>query len=120
MLRHVREEDLKASAEAFHPQDLDWFFEQWIHTTETLDYRLGEVTSTQAADRTWQTRVEVIREGGIWMPVELRVGSETRLLESRDRRQVVTVTTRERPAVIVLDPDEILLDVNPDNNRRSE
>jgi hypothetical protein len=119
MLRHVREEDFKASAEAFHPDDLDWFFEQWIHTTETLDYRLGEVTSSQAADGTWQTRVEVIREGGIWMPVELRVGGETRLLESRERRQIVTVTTRERPTVILLDPDEILLDVNPDNNRRS-
>ncbi len=118
-LRHVREEDLKASMEAVQPMDLDWFFQQWIHTTGTLDYRLGQVTSAQTADGSWQTRVEVIRTGEIWMPVDLRVGTETRRLDSRDRRQIVTVTTREKPSEVMLDPNVVLLDVDPSNNRRT-
>lgn len=117
-LRHVREQDLRASMEAFYPEPLNWFFDQWIHTTDTLDYRVGEVTSTPTADGGWETRVEVIREGEIWMPVDLRVGAETRRLESRDRRQVVTIESREQPTEVVLDPDEVLLDVDRSNNRR--
>jgi aminopeptidase N len=117
-LRHVREADLMASMEVVHAEDLDWFFQQWIHTTETLDYRLGEVSTAQSADGSWQTRVEVIREGGIYMPVDLRVGAETQRLDSREPRQVVTVNTRERPAEVALDPEQILLDIDPSNNAR--
>lgn len=117
-LSHVREQDVRTSMEAFHPQPLDWFFEQWIHTTDTLDYVVGEVTRTQTADGGWATRVEVIREGEAWMPVDLRVGAETQRLESRDRRQVVTIETIEQPAEVVLDPDDVLLDVDRSNNRR--
>jgi hypothetical protein len=116
-LRHVREQDLRASVEAFHPEPLDWFFRQWIHGTATLDYRLGAVTTTQAAGG-WQTRIEVIRAGEAWMPVDLRAGSVTRRLDSRERTQVVTLTTRERPAEVVLDPDQVLLDVDRSNDRR--
>lgn len=117
-LRHVREHDLRASMEAFHPEPLDWFFEQWLHTTGTLDYRVGDVTSTRDADDGWRTEVEVIREGEIRMPVDVQVGTETRRLESRERRQVVTIVTAERPAEVILDPDMILLDTDRTNNRR--
>ncbi|MGH7505948.1 MAG: M1 family aminopeptidase, partial [Longimicrobiales bacterium] len=117
-LQHVREADLIASMEAVHGQDLDWFFQQWIHTTDTLDYGLGAV-STRQVDGRWETTVEVIRGGDIWMPVELRVGDDVRRLESRDARQTVTVTTDQRPTEVVLDPGNVLLDVEPANNRKS-
>jgi hypothetical protein len=117
-LNHVREENLRASMEVAAGQDLAWFFHQWIHTTNTLDYRIGEVTTRQAADGTWHTRIEVVRGGEIWMPVDLRVDGDTRRLDARERRQVVTVTTRVRPAEVMLDPDQKLLDIDPTNNMR--
>jgi hypothetical protein len=119
MLRHVTEADLRAAVNAVHPTNLDWFFEQWIHTTGTLDYRIGELSAWQDDDGQWHARVEVIRDGESWMPVELRVDGESLLLTGRERRQVVVLAVERRPADAVLDPDEMLIDINPFNNRRA-
>jgi hypothetical protein len=117
-LSHVREGDLIAAMELAWGRDLDWFFEQWIHTTDTLDYAVGELRVTSQREGVWTVEVEVLREGEIWMPVYLRVNGETRLLDSREARQVATFTLRDRPDEARLDPDEILLDVDPSNNSK--
>jgi hypothetical protein len=116
---HVREEDLRASFEAASGEELDWFFHQWLHTTATLDHSLGEVTTAQQADGTWLTRVEVLRAGDVWMPVDLRVGERTLRVTARERRHVVDVVTDSRPTHVELDPDDVLLDINPGNRRRT-
>jgi hypothetical protein len=116
-LRHVREEDFRAAMEQASGQDLRWFFLQWIHTTATLDYRVGTVSTRQLSDGAWETTVEVVRDGDAYMPVTLRVGTETRRLDSRAATQTVMVKTAAKPEDVVLDPDEILLDLDPDNNR---
>jgi len=118
-LQHVTEADLRAAVNAHSPAPLDWFFDQWIHTTHTLDYRIGEVTTSRAADGRWQTRVEVVRAGEIWMPVELAVNGVTQRLDSRERRQIVTVTSTTRPNEARLDPQQILLDIDSANNRKA-
>lgn len=117
-LRHVTEADLRAAVNAVSDEPLDWFFDQWIHTTATLDYAIGELSTRRRADGQWGSRVEVTRRGDIWMPVVLQVGDARLRLESRDRSQIVEVITAERPAHAVLDPDAILIDVRPENNRR--
>jgi hypothetical protein len=63
--------------------------------------------------------VEVIREGEIWMPVDLQVGSVTRRVDALDGRTVVELRVPERPAEAVLDPRGVLLDLDPSNNRRA-
>jgi hypothetical protein len=118
-LQHVTEADLRRAVNAVQPESLDWFFDQWIHTTHTLDYRIGELSAEQDAAGRWTARVEVIRDGDIWMPVDLRVDDTTTRLTSRDRRQVVVVTTDTRPVAAVLDPENILIDIDPSNNGRS-
>jgi hypothetical protein len=50
------------------------------------------------------------------MPVQLRVGTETRMLDSRDRTQTVTILTSARPDRVVVDPDNMLIDIDPSNN----
>jgi hypothetical protein len=117
-LQHVTETDLRAAFNAASPGNLDWFFDQWIHTTGTLDYRIGRAATRQADDGTWITEVEVIREGEIWMPVDIRVGESVYRLTARDRRQGVTITTSERPASVTIDPENVLLDLDPANNVR--
>jgi hypothetical protein len=118
-LFHVDEGDLREAVNLATGRDFDWFFEQWIHTTNTLDYTVLGARTRQLADGRWRTEVDVYRMGEAWMPVTLQVGDETLLLESRDRRQRVEVITRERPEEAVLDPEDVLLDIDPTNNRRS-
>ena len=115
-LRHVTEESLRTTAEAVSGQDLEWFFDQWLHTTATLDYGIGEVEQDMRDGR-WWTRVEVLRDGEAWMPVTLRVGDEERVLEGRGRRQHAEFVTDGRPSEAILDPDGWILDRNPENNR---
>jgi len=117
-LRHVRGDDLEAALEAFYPQgELDWFFDQWIDRTATLDYRVEAARTEQAGGR-WRTTVDIVREGDAWMPVELRVGDVVRRLDSRERRQTVVVETASRPDRVTLDPRALLLETNKDNNTR--
>lgn len=117
-LQHVTESDFRSAIEAASGRDLGWFFEQWIHTTRTLDYQLGRVTTREAGGG-WETTVEVVRAGEIWMPVRLRVGDVERVLESRDRQQVVTVVTSARPTEVLLDPEQVLIDIDIANNRKA-
>jgi hypothetical protein len=118
-LQHVTESDIRAAFNAASPENLDWFFDQWIHTTDTLDYSIAAVDVEQSAAGGWITRVEVVREGDIWMPVDIRVGDTLQRLTSRERRQTVTITTPARPDAVTLDPDNVLIDIDPANNTRA-
>jgi CRP-like cAMP-binding protein len=115
-LQHVTGDDFQRVAEEVSGRDLDWFFAQWIQRTDKLDYGIASATTRPAGGR-WRTRVEVVRTGAAWMPVVLRVGSVTRTLESRDRRQTVEIVTDARPAEAVLDPGWVLIDLDRSNNR---
>lgn len=114
-LRHVTGDDFQRVAEDVSGRDLDWFFDQWIRRTDRLDYAVASATARRTGSG-WTTRVEVVRSGEAWMPVVLRVGDETRTLESREARQVVEVATPTRPEEVVLDPDWVLIDYDRANN----
>jgi hypothetical protein len=118
-LQHFTEADLRAAFNTAAGEDLGRFFDQWIHTTGTLDYRVGEMVTEQVADGSWVTRVEVFRDGEIRMPVDIRVGDVVHRLPSGERRQSVTITTQNRPDAVTLDPENVLLDIDPANNARS-
>lgn len=118
-LNHVREADLRGAMESACACELNWFFEQWIHTTHTLDYRIESATTAVNSSGQWTTTVEIVRDGEAWMPVHVRAGDQTVLAESRERRQTVTITTSNRPSEVVLDPDNVLIDIAPGNNRKT-
>jgi hypothetical protein len=115
-LQHVDEEDFKNAMEEASKKDLDWFFQQWIHTNNTLDYAVSAVSTAQQANGTWRTRVDVTRTGQAWMPVRLKVGDVVTNLDSRDTSFSVNVDTPNKPTEVVLDPDFILLDLDRQNN----
>lgn len=115
-LEHVTEGDLRASFRRASALNLDWFFDQWIHTTATLDYAIENAQAWQLGDE-WVVRVEVVRQGEAFMPVDLQVGGETRRLYSREPRQVVYFRLDQRPTQAVLDPQQVLLDIDDENDR---
>ncbi len=116
-LQHITLEDLEAAMEEASDEELDWYFDQWFRTTDTLDYGIGGVESSAISGGRWRTTVEVIRLGEAWMPVDLQVGDVTRRLDSRETVQTVEVITQTRPDEVVLDPETIILDADRTNNR---
>lgn len=114
-LQHVTEADLRRSMERASDEDLGWFFDEWFHTTGTLDYAVGDIEQTKEGDG-WKTTVEVLRRGELWMPIDVRVGDETRRLEGRDQVQTVSVETATRPTEVTLDPEATLVDVDRSND----
>jgi hypothetical protein len=101
-LQHVTEADFRAVVGDVSGLDLDWFFDQWLHTTATLDYGLEEVAVEQTADG-WLAESEVLA---------------AEVLDSRDRRQVVELTLSARPTELMLDPNGVILDFDASNDRR--
>ncbi|UCG84996.1 MAG: M1 family metallopeptidase [Gemmatimonadota bacterium] len=114
--QHVVEDDLRQAIENASGKDLAWFFEQWFHTTATLDYSVSDVRQVQSADG-WTTTAVVTRDGDAWMPVTVQVGSERMVLDGGEPTQIVEVTTRYRPTEVIVDPDAVLLDTDRSNNR---
>jgi hypothetical protein len=114
-LEHVVEADFRRHMEAAAGEDLGWFFDQWLRTTDGIDFAVGEVTQIQDRAGRWTTTVEVRRRGDAWMPVDVLVGDARVQATSRDRSQTVTVTTSVRPEFVVLDPDWVLPDMNRNN-----
>ena len=114
--QHVVEDDLRRAIEDASGKDLAWFFEQWFHTTATLDYAVSDVQQIRTGDG-WTTTAVVTRSGDAWMPVTVQVGSERMVLDGREETQVVEVTTGARPTAVVVDPDVVLIDTDRSNNR---
>ena len=100
-------------------QDLKWFFRQWIHSANTLDYAVTNVETQQTAPNNWRTRVEITRNSDQWMPVDLKVGSKVTRIESRDRVYNAFVETSDKPGEVILDPDGVLIDIARQNNTRT-
>ena len=115
-LQHVDEADFKEAMEEVSRTDLDWFFQQWLHTNQWLDYSVVAAVPTQLPNGTWRTRVDIARAGEAWMPVRLRVGDVVTQLDSREPTFSVTVDTADQPTSAMIDPDAILLDVDRSNN----
>jgi hypothetical protein len=116
-MTHFEEGDLRTVIDDVTGESHDWFFDQWIHTTDQLDYGVTEATTVRESDGRWRTTVVVNRAGDAWMPVVLRVGELEQRLVSRETEQRMDVFTPTQPAEVVLDPANILIDYRPQNNR---
>jgi len=117
-LSHVSEQDLREVVDEVTGKSYDWFFDQWVHTTATLDFAVANARTERTSDGRWRTVATIRREGEAWMPVEVAVDGERVDLTGREREQTVEVITPSRPQAVVVDPEEVLLDINPANNRR--
>ena len=114
-LKHVNEARFRQVCEDVSGMDLGWFFQQWLHETKTVDYRLGNVRSTQAAKGEWQTIVEIKRNDEGIMPVEVELtfadGSKAvQRWNGQERTGTLTFNTASKPARVVLDSQDQIMD----------
>jgi hypothetical protein len=121
-LKHVNEARFQAVCEEVSGQDLDWFFEQWVHTRKLCDYRLSEMKTAKAKEGGgYVTRVKIERLGELTMPLLLEFtfadGSrDTTSVPGRLRTIEKTYSHAAPPKGAALNPENEILDINlPDN-----
>lgn len=65
--KHPKPADLKIIFELNAGMELDWYFDQWINTTHTIDYAIRSTVKEGN-----KVRVELVNQGEIPMPLEIR------------------------------------------------
>lgn len=104
--------------------DLNWFFNQTFYGTEICDYKVLNLSNKKKklSDSTYNSTVEVLREGGLMLPVEIQVHFDdgTEVLEKWDgvgRIRQFNYDTSKKVEWVRIDPGyKIMLDVNFINN----
>ncbi len=143
--RHPTTNDFTAVAEEVSGLDLDWFFDQFLHSPDRLDYAIGTIKSYEVLepggifngelripeekkgknqDQVYKNEVTVVRKGELVFPQEILIvfddGEEIKeKWDGRERwkRFVYFKTSKLKSAQV--DPEnKILLDINFLNNSR--
>jgi hypothetical protein len=68
---HPYPEDFRQSIIEYTKVDLNWFFDQWLETTKTVDYRVGKVKRVDGEHNTFDITFK--RKGRMQMPIDFRV-----------------------------------------------
>jgi hypothetical protein len=66
--KHPEPIDVQRVMEKQSGMQLDWYFDEWINTTRTLDFAVGTVLG-----RNDSTFITIVRNGGMLMPVDVLV-----------------------------------------------
>lgn len=69
-IAHPYVEDFRNSMIRFTHADLNWFFDQWIETSKTLDYSIAKPRLLAKNDSGFVYRISLRRKGDMQMPVE--------------------------------------------------
>ncbi len=141
--KHPKTDDFVAVVEDVSGQDLGWFFDQFLHSPDKLDYAIGSLRSREinepegifngelkkrseekdeSREKVYKNEVVVVRKGELIFPQEILIvfedGEEVR--EEWDGRDRWTRFTYYKPVQLrsaQLDPEKkILLDINHLNN----
>lgn len=125
--QNVHVGDFTSTAQEISGRQLDWFFRQWLQTTETLDFSVSNVSS-KMADETGKILIhqfQVVREGEAVMPVQIEViliddGKEIKIEKKWDgktRFRQISIHSKGILKSITADPQKIILEENRANNR---
>ncbi len=141
--KHPKTEDFIAVAEEVSGQDLDWFFDQFLHSPDKLDYAIGSLRAREIKEpegifngelktpsdnetgknqKSYKNEVVVVRKGELIFPQEILIvfedGDEVReRWDGKDRWARFTYYKPVKLKSAQLDPEgKLLLDVNHLNN----
>lgn len=115
------EQDLKKSMELYYGEDLNWFFEQWFHTTKDLDYALGNISEEELPNGQYKIQIVVEQLASAQMPIDVQITTE----DGTVFHQYTTGQTKEETIIFItetpldkvsLDPNEYLLELERVNN----
>ncbi len=71
---HPYPEDFRNSIIDYTKVDLNWFFDQWMETTKTIDYKISKIKKLkQTNDGKYQYAIKFKRKGEMQMPLDIMV-----------------------------------------------
>lgn len=125
--KHPTAQDFEKVCEEVSGKKLDWFFDQFIGGTGVVDFAVKSIdyykeTNLNSGASTFVTKVVVVRNGQVKMPVDLRLAlydgsSVDTMWNGQDRRQSFKFRTSSAPSYAQLDPfHKIPIDVDYANN----
>jgi len=97
-------------AEDIHGKPLEWFFSQWINSTELPRLKLENVTATQD-NYGWRIRGRLVQSAKniFRLPIELAIdienGREIRTLWMDDKVTDIDLRTLSKPEALIVDPE---------------
>jgi len=115
--KNATTQDLIDTFETVSGQDLGWFFDQWLRTSQVLDVALAEVELRAQLDGSTLTGFTVVNEGSAHMPVDVVAFAGDQVLRRWKWDGLGTSTTfslnsPQRPTRILLDPAHRLLETD--------
>ena len=120
---HIGERQIQRTFEQVSGEPLDWFFEQWLNGTPTIDYIKEKVRQRRGDDGSWVTEVDLKRKGDGVMPVDVELELDdgqvvTKRWSGKEETGKVTFKTERKPRHVRVDPDDLILDANRLNNEK--
>ncbi len=122
--KHPTPRDFFNTIENVAGEELDWFWREWFFTTKNIDQAITDLSYVQG-DPKKGALVTVAERGGVYLPVEVKViesdgdvGRKRMPVEIWQRNEEWTFKYKSDSKVerVVLDPDDLLPDVNPGND----
>jgi aminopeptidase N len=123
--RHPRPQDFFTVVNEVTGQDLTWFFDQVVRSSNTFDYAVQDLKNESAGQGRTRVVVAVQRLGEAVFPVDVVTtfadGQQaTEHWDGKDRRMVYVYDRPARATLVQVDPGYVLLlDVNRTNNSRT-
>ncbi len=121
--KHVNEDRFIKAMEDGCGEELDWFFDQWLHTTHHVNYKLDNWSVASHNQGHFTTTVNVKNTGGMFVPITATVYAETgetalaTLKEFRYRdKGVIEVESAFLPVRVHLDAENVFFDVDRRDN----
>ena len=123
LLKHVNEERFVTAMEDVTGEDLDWFFNPWLHNVRILDYGIKKWQQSQNDDGTWKVEIDIVKHGTREMPQLVEItfvdGSRERLWWKNHKwrkQDTFTFNIDKEAKSVALDPDAQTMDVDFRNN----
>jgi hypothetical protein len=122
-LKHVNEQRFVNAIEEYTGEELDWFFDAWLHTTHHLDYGIKSFKKSSNGDGTWSVNLGIESIGSRFIPllIETTFGDGT-----TDRRwwknhlwryeDTFNYSVDKKPVSVTIDPDVQTVDLDFRNN----
>ena len=67
-LKHIDEDKITESLEEYVGEELDWFFDPWLHTTRHLDYEISSFQKSKK-NNSWDIELVIKNKGLRFMPL---------------------------------------------------
>ncbi len=123
-MKHVTEKDFVGVMEEFYGQDMDWFFDAWLHDTPSFDAGISGWSSKRGQDGNWDVTVDLVQKGNRFLPLDIHTTlANGDVVKTRWNDHLWTYNGSHsysvpgEPKKLVIDPDKFTLDADRRNNQ---